>query len=91
MTRSELISRIAQRFPQFTLKKIELVVAEIQSSMFAALIMRRRIEIRNFGVFDINKRQERIGRNPKSGEKISIPEKHTVRFKPGKILKKIIL
>lgn len=89
MTRSEFISRIAQYFPHLALNKIECAVMEIQSSLFDALVSRRRIEIRSFGSFDVHQRKGREGRNPKSGKRVFVPEKCTVRFKPGKVLKKM--
>lgn len=89
MTRSELISHIAQHFPHLALKKIELAVFEIQSSLFEALVDGRRIEIRSFGSFDVYQRRSRKGRNPKSGERVWVPEKYTAHFKPGKLLKKM--
>ena len=50
----------------------------------------KRIELRNFGVFQVKKRKKRIGRNPKTGEVVPVPERHTVVFKPGLEMKKSI-
>ena len=49
-----------------------------------------RIELRNFGVFQVKKRKRRVGRNPKTGEVVPVPERRTVVFKPGLEMKKLI-
>jgi len=55
-----------------------------------ALVRGHRIEIRGFGSFTINRRPPRMGRNPRSGESVSIPEKRVPHFKPGKALRKAV-
>ena len=52
-----------------------------------AMVSGHRIEIRGFGSFSINRRAPRIGRNPRSGESVAIPEKRVPHFKPGKALR----
>jgi integration host factor subunit beta len=52
------------------------------------LVKGQRIEIRGFGSFQINYRPPRTGRNPKSGEKVPVPEKFVPHFKPGRELRK---
>lgn len=84
MTKSELISRLAERFPQLPAKDAELVVKIILDAMAKSLARGERIEIRGFGSFDLNYRPARIGRNPKSGEKVHVPEKYVPHFKAGK-------
>lgn len=69
MTKSELISRLAARFPQLVAKDAELSVKMIIDAMAQSLANGHRIEIRGFGSFDLNYRPPRVGRNPKSGEK----------------------
>jgi integration host factor subunit beta len=71
MTKSELIARLAERYPQMT----------------QTLEEGHRIEIRGFGSFAINRRPPRVGRNPKSGEKVMVPEKRVPHFKAGKELR----
>jgi len=84
MTKSELISRLAARFPQLVTKDAELSVKMIIDAMATSLSKGQRIEIRGFGSFDLNYRPPRIGRNPKSGEKVHVPEKYVPHFKAGK-------
>ena len=84
MTKSELISRLATRFPQLVTKDAELSVKTIIDAMAESLSKGQRIEIRGFGSFDLNHRPPRIGRNPKSGEKVKVPEKYVPHFKAGK-------
>ena len=58
--------------------------------IFSALKEGKKIEIRNFGVFKVKKRKSRIGRNPKTGDVVPVPERNTVVFKPGLEMKKEI-
>lgn len=84
MTKSELITRLAARFPQLVTKDAELSVKMIIDAMAKNLSKGQRIEIRGFGSFDLNYRPPRMGRNPKSGEKVKVPEKYVPHFKAGK-------
>lgn len=84
MTRSELVALLAQRFPQLVQKDAELAVSEILGAVGSALCRGGRVEIRGFGSFCLNYREPRMGRNPKTGEKVSVPGKYTPHFKPGK-------
>ncbi len=87
MTRSELIDRLAQRFPQLVVKDAEEAVKVMLGAMTDALIQGSRIEIRGFGSFSRNYRPPRVGRNPKSGETVLVPGKHVPHFKSGKELR----
>lgn len=87
MTRSELIQRLADQFPQLTLKDIELTVRTILEQMSESLAKGNRAEIRGFGSFSLNHRPPRKGRNPKTGASVSIPAKYVPHFKPGKELR----
>ena len=87
MTRSELIARLADRFPQLAPKDTDFAVRIILDMMRETLSKGGRIEIRGFGSFALNYRPPRIGRNPKSGEQVSIPEKWVPHFKAGKELR----
>ncbi len=91
MTKSELIARLAKRYPQLVAKDAEYAVKIILDAMNQALRADTRIEIRGFGSFDLNYRPPRVGRNPKSGEKVPIPGKHVPHFKPGKELRERVL
>ncbi len=87
MTKSDLIAGLAARFPQLVAKDADFAVKVILDAMTAALSRGDRIEIRGFGSFALNYRPSRVGRNPKSGEKVSVPEKHVPHFKAGKELR----
>ena len=87
MTKSELITRLATRFPQLVAKGADYAVKMILDEMTAALVRGDRIEIRGFGSFSLNHRPPRVGRNPKSGEKVMVPEKRVPHFKAGKELR----
>ncbi len=87
MTKSELISSLANSFPQLLLKDAELTVKTILDTLIQALSEGQRIEIRGFGSFGVNTRPPRIGRNPRSGEKVMVQEKRVPHFKAGKELR----
>ena len=72
MTKSELIARLAERYPQLVAKDAECAVKTILDAMARALAEGHRIEIRGFGSFALNYRPPRLGRNPKSGEKADV-------------------
>ena len=87
MTKSELIAQLAARFPQLVAKDADLAVKMILDAMSEALVRGDRIEIRGFGSFALNYRPPRLGRNPKSGEKVDVPAKWVPHFKAGKELR----
>ncbi len=87
MTKSELIERLAQKQPQLAYRDVELAVKSILDLMTQRLANGERIEIRGFGSFSLHYRPGRIGRNPKTGDPVSLPEKHVPHFKPGKALR----
>ena len=87
MTKSELIALLAERFPQLVAKDAELAVKVILDAMTEALARGDRIESRGFGSFSLNHRPPRVGRNPRSGERVDVPEKWVPHFKAGKELR----
>ena len=87
MTKSELIARLAGRYPQLVAKDAEFAVKTILDAMTTSLVKGQRIEIRGFGSFGLNYRPPRTGRNPKSGDKVQVPEKFVPHFKAGKELR----
>ncbi len=87
MTKSELIARLAERFPQLVAKDADLSVKMILDAMTEALAGGERIEIRGFGSFSLNYRPPRTGRNPKTGSKVQVPAKYVPHFKAGKELR----
>jgi len=90
MTRSDLVEELAARFGQLTHRDAEYAVKTILDAMGEALVRGHRIEIRGFGSFSINRRPPRMGRNPRSGESVHIPEKRVPHFKPGKALREAV-
>ncbi len=90
MTRSDLVEELAARFGQLTHHDAEYAVKKILDTMSDALVRGHRIEIRGFGSFSINRRPPRMGRNPRSGESVAIPEKRVPHFKPGKALREAV-
>jgi len=90
MTRSELVTALAERFPQLSPKDAEMAARAILDSMSETLIKGHRIEIRGFGSFSINRRAARQGRNPRSGEPVMVPEKRSPHFKVGKALREAV-
>ena len=87
MTKSDLIAQLAERFPQLVATDADLSVKMILAAMEEALAQGDRIEIRGFGRFSLNYRPPRVGRNPKSGDKVEVPEKWVPHFKAGKELR----
>ena len=90
MTKSELIARLAERFPQLVAKDADFAVKMILDALSEALVKGDRIEIRGFGSFSVTHRPPRLGRNPRSGEAVQIPEKRVPHFKPGKALREAV-
>ncbi len=83
MTKKEIVKTISEEIglTQQTTKEI---VQKTFDAIIDALVSDRRIELRNFGVFEVKKRAARNARNPKTGDKVHVPEKFVVTFKPGK-------
>ena len=87
MTRSELIELLALKFPRLTASDAQAAVEIILGSLTDELARGGRAEIRGFGSFSTRIRQARTGRNPKTGEAVSVPAKTTPHFKAGSILR----
>ena len=87
MTKSELIEKIAATQSQLSSKDVELAVKMMLDHMSDALATGERIEIRGFGSFSLHYRAARLGRNPKTGEKVDLEGKYVPHFKPGKELR----
>ena len=87
MTKSELIERIVSVQTQLSAKDVELAVKMILDHMADALADGERIEIRGFGSFSLHYREARLGRNPKTGEKVELAGKFVPHFKTGKELR----
>ncbi len=91
MTKSELITRLAQRYEELVARDAEAAVRTIHAAMSQALQAGTRIEIRGFGSFGLNYRPPRVGRNPKSGETVHVPEKYVPHFKTGRELRERVV
>jgi integration host factor subunit beta len=87
MIKSELIARLAGENPHLTQKDIERVVTVIFDRMTRALETGGRVELRGFGAFSVRSRPARAGRNPRTGEAVSVKAKHVPFFKSGKELR----
>jgi integration host factor subunit beta len=87
MNRSEIVELLAERFSQLTQRDVESAVTTILTAMNDAMVQGHRIELRGFGSFSVIYRAPRLGRNPRSGAPVEIPEKRVPHFKPGKALR----
>tara|TARA_B100001769_G_C21846259_1_gene458974 strand:+ start:357 stop:671 length:315 start_codon:yes stop_codon:yes gene_type:complete len=87
ITKSELIDRISTKLPQLGNKDVELSVKTLIEKIIDSLSKGDRTEVRGFGSFSVHYRKPRIGRNPKTGDSVSLPGKNAAHFKPGKGLR----
>ena len=83
MTKKEIVRTISEEIGLTQLKTKE-IVQKTFDAIVEALVEERRIELRNFGVFEVKRRAPRKARNPRTGDKVFVPEKFVVTFKPGK-------
>jgi integration host factor subunit beta len=84
LTRAELIAEPAISNPNLRVADVELIVTTIFDQITAALARGERVELRGFGAFTVKQRSARIGRNPRTGELVSVTEKTKPFFKAGK-------
>lgn len=89
MTKADLVEEVA-RVSQLTKKHSEVIVNTVFQSIIEALNQDEKIELRGFGSFRIRHRRSRLGRNPKTGDRVAVPAKRIPYFKPGKELKDLI-
>jgi nucleoid DNA-binding protein len=83
VTKKEIVKTISDEIGLTQLKTKE-IVQKTFDAIVEALVEEGRIELRNFGVFEVKKRAARKARNPRTGDKVHVPEKFVVTFKPGK-------
>jgi nucleoid DNA-binding protein len=83
VTKKEIVKQISDRIGLTQLKTKE-IVQQTFDAIVETLISERRIELRNFGVFEVKERKPRKARNPRTGDKVDVPAKFVVTFKPGK-------
>ena len=84
MIRSELLQALARDNPELRADEVEQVVDIFFDEIAARLAEGGRVELRGFGAFSTRQREARTGRNPRSGEAVSVPAKRVPYFKPGK-------
>jgi integration host factor subunit beta len=87
MTKSELIQRLAELNPHLYQRDVERIVSTIFEEISAALERGDRVELRGFGAFSVKERDARVGRNPRTGDTVSVGAKHVPYFKTGKELR----
>jgi len=89
MTKADLVEEVI-RVTELPRKESETIVETIFESIIATLKENKKIEIRGFGSFRTRQRRGRVGRNPKTGEKVEVPPKRIPFFKPSKELKEFV-
>ena len=87
LIKSQLIQNITDQNPHLYIKDVERIVNTIFSEITKSLSEGRRVELRGFGAFSVQKRKERVGRNPRTGDAVKVSEKHIPRWKSGKELR----
>lgn len=87
MTKSELITLLAEKNPHLYLRDVERIVATIFDEISEALSRGDRVELRGFGAFSVKHRAARLGRNPRTGDTVKVNEKFIPFFKTGKELR----
>jgi len=89
VTKRELILSVADRLG-YTQNEVANIVQATLDGITETLTEGSRLEIRNFGVFEVKTREARVGRNPRTGDEVSISDKRVATFKPGKALKELV-
>ncbi|MGB8363201.1 MAG: integration host factor subunit beta [Rhizomicrobium sp.] len=87
MIKSELVARLAQRYPHLYHRDVERIVSTVLDQIIAALSSGHRVELRGFGAFSVKVRPSRLGRNPRTGEPVTVDEKRAPFFRTGKELR----
>ncbi len=87
MIKSDLIEKIAAANPHLFQRDVELIVNVIFDEIIASLARGERVELRGFGAFSVKQRPARAGRNPRTGEQVTVGEKFVPYFKTGKELR----
>jgi integration host factor subunit beta len=87
MIKSELVLRLAQRYPHLFHRDVERIVSAVLDEIAVSLADGKRVELRGFGVFSVKVRSSRTGRNPRTGQSVSVGEKRSPFFRTGKELR----
>jgi nucleoid DNA-binding protein len=90
MTKKDIVIEVAQKpgLKNLTQAQIKVVVQAALDHVVESLAKGQTIELRNFGVFKVKTRKGRIARNPKTGQKVPVPDRKVVVFRPGLVMKK---
>ena len=89
MTKKEIVQSIAEDLGLTQIQAKE-IVQKTFDSIVNILVAEGRVELRNFGVFEVRRRKPRNARNPRTGEKVMVPERCTVVFKPGRVMEHLV-
>ncbi len=90
MTKSDLIRRLAEANPHLQARDVERIVGTVFEEISDALSRGDRVELRGFGAFSVRRRAGRMGRNPRTGEEVVVPDKVVPHFKTGKDLRELL-
>jgi integration host factor subunit beta len=91
VTRAELIARLAEHLPDLPAREVESAVRHLLDLLMETMAMDGRIEVRGFGAFRLHWQAARIGRNPRTGERVEVQPKARIHFKPGIELRERVL
>ncbi len=89
MTKKEIVKKISEEIGLTQLKTKDIVQRTLDE-IIRTLVKEGRIELRNFGVFEVKRRAPRKARNPRTGDKVYVPAKNVVTFKPGKEMEELV-
>src|SRR4029077_1054537 len=89
VTKKEIVKQISEEIGLTQLKTKDIVQRTL-NAIIQTLVTEGRIELRNFGVFEVKRRAPRKARNPRTGDKVSVPAKNVVTFKPGKEMEELV-
>ena len=87
MIRSELVQKLVDENPHLHQRDVERIISTIFEEIINTMAAGDRVELRGFGAFSVKKRESRTGRNPRTGESVSVEEKYVPFFKTGKLLR----
>lgn len=89
ITKKEIVKRISEE-TRLTQVDTKVVVQKTLDAIIGSLVEHGRIELRNFGVFEVKRREPRKARNPRTGKEVFVEAKHVVTFKPGKVMQDLV-
>jgi len=90
VNKSDLISSVTEKLGSLSHRDVEIIINQVFDSMVSSLAKGDRIEIRGFGSFEVRTRKPRVGRNPKTGERVEVDERRVPFFKVGKELREMV-